>query len=173
MGKPVAKRMWVYRQMIKPAPRHKQSCVNPHRVGFTHKAEVSTQRRDFKAANDNFGHLFGDQVLVAVSNILRTSFRHGEDLVARFGGEEFVVVLPRLDLDAAREAAERICRHMRRTKLATPNGGSPLRVTISCGVRSGYVSGMNDPSEMIVLADQALYLAKQSGRDQVCWTTHS
>jgi diguanylate cyclase (GGDEF)-like protein len=127
----------------------------------------------FKAINDNFGHLFGDHVLVAVSQILRSNFRHGEDLVARFGGEEFVVVLPRLDLDVAREAAERMCRQVRQMKLATPIGGSPLRVTISCGVSSGSVSSINAPSEMMVSADQALYRAKQSGRDQVCWTTHS
>jgi diguanylate cyclase (GGDEF)-like protein len=127
----------------------------------------------FKSVNDSFGHLFGDRVLVAMTEIFRTNFRMGEGLVARFGGEEFVVVLPRLDLDAACQAAERLCSHVRTMGLAVPNGGSSLHVTISCGVSSGYTSNLIQPFELMALADQALYRAKNSGRDQVCWATAS
>lgn len=122
----------------------------------------------FKSVNDNFGHLFGDQVIVAVTEALRENFRRSEDIVARFGGEEFVVVMPRLELDDACEAAERLCSYVRRMELASPTDGSPFKVTISCGVSSGYVTGLIKQSEMIELADKALYRAKQSGRDRVC-----
>ena len=127
----------------------------------------------FKAVNDNFGHPFGDQVLVAVAEILRANFRSGEDMVARFGGEEFIVVLPHLDLDAARQAAERLCSQVRKMELVAPNDGSLLHITVSLGVSSGHVSSLTTPSELISLADQALYRAKHSGRNQVCWAANS
>jgi diguanylate cyclase (GGDEF)-like protein len=135
-------------------------------------SEVSRSRRNhhsfavlmmdvdhFKTYNDTHGHLAGDEVLVRVSRILRESIRD-IDFPTRYGGEEFLVLLPETSLDRAVEVAERI-----RTRLASETfaGG---RITLSAGVASFPEFG-ETAEAVIMCADVALYEAKREGRDRV------
>ncbi len=118
----------------------------------------------FKAVNDTHGHAVGDAVLVAVAAALREHAR-AEDVV-RYGGEEFVVVLPGLDAAAAAERAEELRADCARLRVA----GSEVRVTISAGVASCPEHGTT-PDDLLLAADRALYAAKAGGRDQVALAT--
>jgi diguanylate cyclase (GGDEF)-like protein len=117
----------------------------------------------FKQINDEYGHDVGDEVLIMVAQQLSRSVRE-EDIVYRFGGEEFVVVLPGADLQVARERAQEACRSVRALRIEAANG--PLHVTVSAGVASFPDHGSHQ-DQLIVQADKALYLAKQSGRDRI------
>lgn len=119
----------------------------------------------FKKFNDTYGHLVGDKVLKHVSAIFKSSMRDQIDTVARYGGEEFGVILPETSLDGAFAFAERI-----RTKVQNsfiPEGDKKLKVTLSIGVSCISVTRCNKTSDIIEAADQALYKAKESGRNQV------
>jgi diguanylate cyclase (GGDEF)-like protein len=114
----------------------------------------------FKRINDDFGHLIGDEVLLLVARVLRDSFRAG-DLLFRFGGEEFVVLLPHTGSEAAMGVFERL-----REKIAAQVFPRIGRVSISVGytsVRPGTL-----PMSFVDEGDRALYHAKQLGRDHVC-----
>ncbi|HEY8608497.1 MAG TPA: GGDEF domain-containing protein [Noviherbaspirillum sp.] len=114
----------------------------------------------FKRVNDQFGHLYGDEVLILVANLLRSSFR-AQDRVFRFGGEEFVVLLRATCLDDARKIFERFRRNVEQHVF--PQVG---RVTVSVGFAS-----ISNESPVVILghADQALYYAKATGRNRVCF----
>jgi diguanylate cyclase (GGDEF)-like protein len=114
----------------------------------------------FKRVNDQFGHLYGDEVLILVANLLRSSFR-AQDRVFRFGGEEFVVLLRSATLDDARKIFERFRTNVEQH--AFPQVG---QVTVSLG----FTSILNE-SPVVILghADQALYYAKANGRNRVCF----
>lgn len=114
----------------------------------------------FKLVNDRFGHVYGDEVLILVANLLRTSFR-SNDRIFRFGGEEFVVLLRSADLENARVIFERFRQNIEEYDF--PQVG---RVTVSVGF-TGTRQGA--PVEILGHADQALYYAKQHGRNQVCF----
>jgi diguanylate cyclase (GGDEF)-like protein/PAS domain S-box-containing protein len=114
----------------------------------------------FKAINDAHGHAVGDDVLVGVARALGAHARP-EDLV-RYGGEEFVVLLPQLDAAAARGRAEVLRAACAEVRVAVDG----LRVTISAGVASSPDHG-STPDELLLAADRALYEAKEGGRDQV------
>ncbi len=116
----------------------------------------------FKHVNDNWGHLAGDKVLQAVSKAIVKNVRKG-DLVARFGGEEFVVFLRGMDIADARKIAERIREEIEQT---TFNSIS-TRVTASFGLAD--IAASDDLVSAIGRADARLYNAKQNGRNQVCW----
>ncbi len=112
----------------------------------------------FKQVNDGFGHVAGDEVLRVFGRVLHGTVR-GRDIVGRFGGEEFLIVLaPGGDADA-------FLQRLRADWLAE----RPLPVTFSAGV----VASAGDPDETVSLADQALYQAKEAGRDQWIWTAAS
>ena len=119
----------------------------------------------FKRLNDTFGHLFGDQVLKSVASVLRKRARE-EDLVSRFGGEEFLIVLPRTPAAVAQTVAEDIRAVIERSELRSRgNSEAVAKITISAGV-----TGMRDqdtPANMIARADSAMYRAKNRGRNQV------
>jgi diguanylate cyclase (GGDEF)-like protein len=117
----------------------------------------------FKRVNDTYGHLAGDQVLRGLAAELRQQVR-GSDVVGRFGGEEFVVLLPRADADEACKIAERL-RH-RASVMGVYTDGTALDVTISIGVAVLGTDG-GDLFELLAAADLALYRAKDEGRDQV------
>lgn len=114
----------------------------------------------FKRVNDTFGHLYGDEVLILLANLLRTSFR-SQDRIFRFGGEEFVVLLRSTTLENALKVFERF-----RTNVAKYDFPQVGCVTISLGFSS--ISRSETPVVILGHADQALYYAKTHGRDQVC-----
>lgn len=114
----------------------------------------------FKLVNDTYGHLIGDEVLILVARLLKTSFR-AYDRVYRFGGEEFLVVLRSADHDAAVAAVERF-----RTNMAAYEFPQAGHITASVGVTE-IVTG-DSPAAACERADQAVYYAKHHGRNQVC-----
>jgi diguanylate cyclase (GGDEF)-like protein len=120
----------------------------------------------FKQLNDRFGHTLGDVVLIGMAEVLRTSVRDKEDLVARFGGEEFVIVFPGMDRTQACETAERLCSSVRNTNFTLPGTDAVLHLSISCGVATSPGTALHLPIKLINQADEALYRAKNNGRDQ-------
>ena len=118
----------------------------------------------FKRVNDTYGHLTGDEVLRGLAAELRQQVR-GSDVVGRFGGEEFVVLLPRADADEACMIAERL-RH-RASVMPIYADNDAVNVTVSIGVAVLGVHG-RDLLELLTAADLALYRAKDAGRDQIC-----
>ncbi len=119
----------------------------------------------FKAINDAYGHAVGDRVLVGFAQACCEQLR-GHDSVGRMGGEEFCVLLPATDRDAAAEIAERI-RHAA-TRITVPlSGEGLLQVSVSIGVAS-VEAGDPDIDAALARADAALYRAKQTGRNRVC-----
>ncbi|GAA0977192.1 GGDEF domain-containing protein [Acrocarpospora macrocephala] len=118
----------------------------------------------FKRVNDTYGHLVGDQVLIGVAATLRSQLRD-YDVVGRFGGEEFVVLLPRADVAEARRVAERL--RTRVGRMAVPVDDAMITVTISAGVAIMNMHG-DDLIELLAAADLALYRAKELGRDRIC-----
>ncbi|MDR0808735.1 MAG: diguanylate cyclase [Gemmobacter sp.] len=123
----------------------------------------------FKSVNDRWGHAAGDMVLIEVAHRLGGN-RRAEDLVARIGGEEFLVVLPDTDPFEASRIADRLRRAMEALPITLPCGAS-IRITVSIGLMSGGgPTGPDRPesaAETLERADRALLLAKTSGRNQV------
>ena len=119
----------------------------------------------FKCVNDTYGHPTGDFVLTELAEVFRDSFRPN-DHIARKGGEEFVVVVDRCNREQIVVIAERLRRNVEEHEFHLPNG-TDLRLTISVGCAT-YPDVKLD--QLIERADQALYLAKESGRNRVCYT---
>ena len=119
----------------------------------------------FKAINDAHGHAIGDQVLCAAAHAMRTTVRV-YDAVGRYGGEEFLVVLPGCDEENAASHAERLRAAISRSVVMTP-GGERVRVSASLGVQVARQQGVHAAFDLIQSADAALYRAKQGGRDRV------
>ncbi len=118
---------------------------------------------NFKAINDNHGHVVGDEVLAQVAAILRQSVRT-IDFVARYGGEEFVIVLVESAVDSALDIAERIRSDVENSSYGTSN--TRISVTVSLGVTHSRESD-DGPEQVLARADHALYEAKHAGRNQV------
>lgn len=114
---------------------------------------------DFKSINDEFGHEFGDKILCIVASLLK-KFVRGDDLVVRWGGEEFIVFLWNTSIDQAFTVAERICKAVRNCDLPL---GAEITVSIGC---SG-TNNVNEVSRLVAIADNALYQAKHAGKDRV------
>ena len=124
---------------------------------------------NFKITNDTRGHLYGDRVLVRVAALLMQSLRCKDDFAARFGGEEFVVLLPGATQEGAMIVAERIRKLVEVAgSPALPEPGSHPRLsTVSCGVASCRPSDSICQDDLLDSADKALYQAKAGGRNQV------
>jgi two-component system, cell cycle response regulator len=118
----------------------------------------------FKQVNDTYGHPTGDVILYETARILSEAARE-IDMVGRYGGEEFIVILPSTDEEAAGRFAERIradvAGHLFRDE------ANEVRMTTSCGVASGPAEGVESCEALLKIADTALYAAKQGGRDRV------
>lgn len=121
----------------------------------------------FKAYNDVYGHQAGDDCLRRVAGLLRSAVQRPADIVARYGGEEFVVVLPNTDMEGAETVAEKIRTLVNRAKL--PHEGSLVGkfITLSLGVTVMLPHPLKAPDDLVKNADQALYQAKESGRDRI------
>lgn len=117
----------------------------------------------FKSTNDTYGHLGGDAVLVAVAELVRQSLRES-DVAGRYGGEEFGIILPDTDAEGAFVVAERLRKSIEGFKV--PFEKTTIGMSASIGV-VGFVAGLKDAEEMIAKADDALYKAKEGGRNQV------
>jgi len=125
----------------------------------------------FKITNDTRGHLYGDRVLVRVAALLLQSLRCTDDFAARFGGEEFVVLLPGTNREGALLVAERIRKLVEVAgSPALPEPGAHARLsTVSCGVATCWPCDSNCQEDLLDAADKALYQAKSSGRNLVVW----
>jgi diguanylate cyclase (GGDEF)-like protein len=148
------------------------------------RQEVATARRygqelslvmidvdDFKAFNDRFGHPQGDRVLVELAEIFRYCTRTDVDLLARYGGDEFTMILPQAKASgpeptAARNVAERVSAAIREHRFESAKGRRDVAVTVSIGV-AGIGLGGYTHEELLSSADKALYLAKHQGKDRV------
>jgi len=121
----------------------------------------------FKAFNDAAGHLAGDACLVKVADALRDACRGPGAVLGRWGGEEFVVVLPGADLEEAATVAERIVRAIREARLFSGSGAAGGLVTVSAGVSAAIPGSDGSVLDLLNLADRGLYAAKHAGRDRV------
>ncbi len=117
----------------------------------------------FKGVNDSYGHLCGDTVLREVSAIMR-GFVRPYDTIGRYGGEEFLIVVPESDATGTFNVAERIRKAIESQPIPTHEG--ELRVTASFGVSASAESGVIEPQALLNLADEALYRAKRNGRNR-------
>jgi diguanylate cyclase (GGDEF)-like protein len=119
---------------------------------------------DFKQVNDGWGHPVGDAVLCRIAALLQEQVR-SSDLVARLGGEEFIVLLPETDLGAALQCAEKVRRAVQDAPLATGQG--LVNITVSLGALAVPFDSGADMSRAYAAVDRALYRAKQAGRNRV------
>ncbi|MCM8800589.1 MAG: sensor domain-containing diguanylate cyclase [Candidatus Omnitrophica bacterium] len=121
----------------------------------------------FKHYNDKFGHTAGDIVLKELSQNLLMSLKEANSIIGRFGGEEFAVILPNFDKKKALVISEQIRQIIEEMKIILRN--QITRITISVGL-STFPEDAKDEDELIIKADQAMYKAKQKGRNRVCTT---
>jgi diguanylate cyclase (GGDEF)-like protein len=113
----------------------------------------------FKRVNDSFGHLFGDEVLLRMGDLMRKTFRGGDRLF-RFGGEEFVVILNAQDEALAATSFNRF-------RISVENHEFPQVGKVTCSIGFTAVTNRDVPTDVVGRADEALYYAKESGRNQV------
>ena len=116
----------------------------------------------FKHVNDTYGHLTGDETLRMIAARLREQIRH-PDTIGRYGGEEFLIVLPNSESTAAGEQAARLCQRVRELEIETDK--HKFSLTISAGVAQ-FKHGQENWEHFLSRADDALYQAKKNGRDQ-------
>lgn len=121
----------------------------------------------FKDYNDTYGHLEGDSVLKTVAKIIYKSVKRPGDIAARFGGEEFVVLLPDTKIDGARFIAERIMKDLYEMNLPHESSDVSDRITISIGINTILPNEEISPFKMVNYADIALYRAKSKGRNRI------
>lgn len=123
----------------------------------------------FKAYNDTYGHLFGDNCLFQVANVISQSVKRPADVPARYGGEEFAVILPNTPLAGGMHVAAGICRSVQALAIPHKNSLCSPYVSLSLGVASVVpdIKTMGSETLLILAADKALYHAKSEGRNQV------
>ena len=125
----------------------------------------------FKKVNDTYGHLQGDKCLVALADTLRASIGRFNDVIARFGGEEFVALLPFTNEDAAAKIAENVRRKVESMEIplvTSDNRTETIKITVSGGVFTTIPTLDDIPEELLAEADKALYRAKHTGRNKIC-----
>lgn len=120
----------------------------------------------FKAFNDKYGHLAGDECLKVVAQLIENTLTRPSDSVARYGGEEFAVILPETDVNGAIHVAENIRLAVEQTDVLVD--GNSIHVTISVGAAATRPTSHDEPHALIAVADQSLYAAKSAGRNRTC-----
>lgn len=120
----------------------------------------------FKAYNDHYGHSTGDDCLREVAQAMRRCLQRPADVLARYGGEEFVAILPDTGREGTAEIAQDLCRAVRELNLPHDYSCVAGRVTVSAGAAAAIPTGERAPRSLIEAADDALYEAKQAGRDR-------
>ena len=123
----------------------------------------------FKDFNDTHGHQAGDECLKEVARVLSESVSRPGDLVSRYGGEEFAVMLAGTDLEGARRVAEKVRAAVADLDVPKSTTSESGRVTISVGAASVVPSERKAAEELMAAADRALYKAKRAGRNRVEW----
>jgi diguanylate cyclase (GGDEF)-like protein len=121
----------------------------------------------FKKYNDSLGHLEGDRALVAIAQCLKNKKKRDTDFVARFGGEEFVCLLPFIEKDEALEFAKTLVQSVEDMKIPHPASLHSKYITISVGMASNLPNINNSHTQLLDEADKALYSAKETGRNRV------
>ena len=122
----------------------------------------------FKAYNDNFGHQAGDDCLIEIARVLDGAGRRPMDLAGRFGGEEFILILPDCALDDAVHLVERLRQEVKSLDIDHPKSSTGNKVTVSAGIAQIFPGKSKRSAQgLIQLADEALYNAKNSGRDRI------
>jgi len=122
---------------------------------------------NFKLYNDNYGHVAGDQVLKSVARAMEVSAVRSSDLSARFGGEEFTVILPSTDEEGARAAGEKLREMVEALRIGHAHSTTGEWLTVSVGTATMIPKGEQAQSDLIRLADKRLYKAKQTGKNRV------
>ena len=120
----------------------------------------------FKAYNDCFGHLAGDRCLIRIAEVVQRTCNRPGDLLARFGGEEFVLLLPDTDCPGAITVAERVQEALEHQAIPHPKAVVAGRVSVSIGIACQVPDAHNTPQELLASADAALYRAKAGGRNR-------
>jgi len=120
----------------------------------------------FKAYNDCFGHLAGDRCLIRIAEVVQRTCSRPGDLLARFGGEEFVLLLPDTDFPGAITVAERVQEALEHQAIPHPKAVVAGRVSVSIGIACQVPDAHNTPQELLASADAALYRAKAGGRNR-------
>jgi len=140
--------------------------IDQNAIAQTSFALLMVDVDDFKGVNDAYGHQTGDRVLLALANKCRNIIRN-EDFMARYGGDEFIVVLPNASLQNASKKAQKFCEAIATTRYSLDDikTGHTLSITVSIGV-SAYRQG-DTPATITDRADQALYVAKRIGKSRV------
>lgn len=121
----------------------------------------------FKNYNDSKGHMAGDDCLRQIGNVLRSIIGRTTDIIARFGGEEFVIILPDTEGEGAVRLAEQIRKAVIDLAILHPKSEISEYVTVSIGVVTVSANSVSSPEQIVILADEALYKAKNGGRNQI------
>jgi diguanylate cyclase (GGDEF)-like protein len=122
----------------------------------------------FKNFNDTYGHQHGDVLLKIIAGVIQSSVKRPTDFIARWGGEEFAVILPGTDINNAVNIAESIRLKVENLEMRDAGTGTKIKVTLSAGVSEAVPTAESSMAEFIERADRALYSAKNSGRNKVC-----
>jgi len=154
-----------FERLLALAERHRENASDRRRLETKHPCWLAIVDIDhFKQINDNFGHLFGDEVLIRLADLMRRAFRT-DDTLFRFGGEEFVVMLRHAPEDAIQSIFERF-------RASVENYEFPQVGRVTCSVGIAFVDDRLTPAELLGRADEALYYAKGHGRNRVCNFDH-
>lgn len=123
----------------------------------------------FKKYNDHYGHDAGDKVLIRFANTLNKALHRPADMAVRFGGEEFLVLLPDTTIQGSIEVAERIRKELAKLNIENIAAGDKTLVTASMGIASTDPTEEKNNKDLFLEADRQLYLAKDHGRDTICF----
>jgi len=151
---------------ISNRPNMEQSLLNEFGRSMRYNSPLSIVLLDvdhFKDVNDSYGHQKGDEILVTFASILK-KFCRANDIAARYGGEEFLMILPQSNAQGAFKIAERVREEI--MKMSFVGNDSKFSVTTSCGVAELNRDYMKNTDQLINVADNAMYEAKNSGRNK-------